>query len=93
LKNKHGVKIANVGLQGRQAPIIRKTKDLIAQGKIGKVLSSTWNASGIQGGKSLSEALAIFTERDAGCNFWTIHFAHALDYVQSGKLCSPMTRL
>jgi predicted dehydrogenase len=84
LKNKHNVKIANVGLQARQAPIISKAKALIAEGKIGKVLSSTWNGYGLQGGKSIPEGMAYFTEAKVGGNFWTIHFGHALDYVQSG---------
>lgn len=37
LKNEHGVKNATVGLQARQAPIIRKLKELIDGGRVGKV--------------------------------------------------------
>jgi predicted dehydrogenase len=74
-----------VGLQARQAPIISKTKELIASGRIGKVLNSTWNGYSLQGGKSIGEGMAYFTEKRVGGNFWTIHVAHALDYVQCGK--------
>jgi predicted dehydrogenase len=84
LKNSHGVKLANVGLQARQAPIIRKVKEIIEEGKIGGVLSSTWTGFGIQGGGDVSEGMAYFLDGKVGGNFWTIHVGHAVDYVQAG---------
>lgn len=45
LKNEGKVKHATVGLQARQAPIIKTVKKLIADGEIGKVLSSTWTGA------------------------------------------------
>lgn len=88
LKNKYGVKLANVGLQAREAPMVHKAKQLIADGKIGTVLSSTWSAAGLQlGGDSLGESMAYFSKKDVGGNLLTIHFGHAIDYVQAGGSC------
>lgn len=54
LKNENGVKIAAVGLQARQAPIIGKIKELIDEGRIGKVLSSTFTAFAALAGATVS---------------------------------------
>jgi len=53
LKNEGKVKTGVVGLQGRQAPVVKKLKKLIEGGNIGKVLSSSWSgAAGALGGSS-----------------------------------------
>jgi predicted dehydrogenase len=52
LKNEGGVKKAVVGLQARQAPLIKKVKELIQQGRIGEVYSSTWVGQGSVGGET-----------------------------------------
>jgi predicted dehydrogenase len=52
LKNEGGVKKAVVGLQARQAPLIKKVKELIEEGRIGEVYSSTWVGQGSVGGES-----------------------------------------
>lgn len=57
LKNEGGVKNAVVGLQARQAPSVHTIKELIAGGRIGEVLSSTWaaQAGGYTGGPTTTE--------------------------------------
>lgn len=45
LKNEGNVKTAVVGLQARQAPVIRQLRDIIQSGKIGGVLSSNWSGT------------------------------------------------
>jgi predicted dehydrogenase len=52
LKNEGGVKKAVVGLQARQAPLIKKLKELIQEGRIGEVYSSTWVGQGSVGGET-----------------------------------------
>lgn len=84
LKNEGKVKVATVGLQARQAPIIKTVNKLIADGKIGNVLSSTFTGQGGQGGKTTMEGYAYLSDREVGGNLVTIHFGHAIDFVQSG---------
>lgn len=84
LKNSSGVKNAIVGLQARQAPLIHKTKEIIESGKIGKVLSSNWNAQAGHGGATIQEGYQYLVNRERGGNLLTIHFGHAIDYIQYG---------
>ena len=83
LKNEGGVKIAVVGLQARQAPIIKKVASLISSGKIGKVLSSTWAGQAGNGGPTTTEGTKYIGDKEVGGNLVTIHFGHAVDYVQA----------
>jgi len=82
LKSKYGVKHATVGLQARVSPIIKKLKDLVEEGSIGKVLSSTWLATGGQGGESMTETYEYLGQKHVGGNLVTIHFGHSVDFVQ-----------
>lgn len=86
LKNEGKVKLAAVGLQAREAPILKKLKALIADGKIGKVLSSTWYGNANNGGEQ--ELVESMCRREVGGNLVTIHMGHALDYVQFGTFSS-----
>lgn len=88
LKNEAGVKKAVVGLQARQAPIVKKVKQLVDSGKIGKVLSSTWAGYAGNGGESTPQAVEYIGRREVGGNLVTIHFGHAVDYLQQGILLS-----
>ncbi|TVY80456.1 Galactose/lactose metabolism regulatory protein GAL80 [Lachnellula suecica] len=82
LKNVGGVKNAVVDLQARQAPIVRKAKELIEQGKIGSVLSSTWTGAAGTFGAGYGKSYEYLGRREVGGNMVTIHFGHAVDYVQ-----------
>jgi predicted dehydrogenase len=67
-----------LGLQGRVAPSVIKVKELIQQGAIGKVLSSTLQANTIYGGgNSMGEGLAYFLDKKIGGNPVTIALGHS----------------
>jgi predicted dehydrogenase len=84
LKNEGGVKNAVVGLQARQAPLIKKVKDIIGSGRIGPVFSSTWVGQGNMGGEATTEAYEYLARKEVGGNMVTIHFGHTIDFIQSG---------
>jgi predicted dehydrogenase len=85
LKNEGGVKNAVVDLQARQAPIVKKLKEVIESGKIGKVLSSTWTAAGGAFAGTITQAYEYISQREVGGNMVTIHFGHSIDYIQAGN--------
>ncbi|KAK0701177.1 hypothetical protein B0T21DRAFT_342917 [Apiosordaria backusii] len=73
-----------VGLQGPLGPLPNKLREVISSGKIGKVLSSEFRASGgIDARDSVPASLSYFTERKVGGYVYTIGFAHQFDLVQS----------
>lgn len=82
IARKTGVKTM-VGLQARQSPLIGKMKDILASGKIGRVLSSTVVTAASNGGPTESEAIEYFKDRKVGGNVMTIHFGHTIDWVVS----------
>ncbi|KAM7194678.1 hypothetical protein V8F20_007870 [Naviculisporaceae sp. PSN 640] len=74
---------AIIGVQGRVAPIALKIRELLDQGRIGKVLSSELRATGGTSDRErLPEGLAYFYKREVGGNLHTISFAHTFDLVQ-----------
>jgi predicted dehydrogenase len=84
LKNENGVKTAVVGLQGRQATSVKKIKELVDGGRIGEVLSSTWQGQGTNAGPTVTEGREYISDRTIGGNLVTIHFGHSIDYIQHG---------
>jgi predicted dehydrogenase len=66
-----------VGLQGRASPIAKKIKQIIEEGRIGKVLSSTLYGATVNGGAEESKMAAYLTDRKVGGNMLTIHFGHS----------------
>lgn len=69
---------AIIGVQGRLAPIALKIRELIDQGRIGKVLSSEVRATGGTNDRErLPEGLSYFYKREVGGNLHTISFAHS----------------
>jgi predicted dehydrogenase len=69
-----------IGLQARSAPPVRYLHDLVAQGAIGKVLSSTIIGSGGPpwGGAATSSSVYA-TDRATGAQMLTIPFGHTID--------------
>lgn len=71
-----------IGLQGRVSPIALKLKEVLASGRIGRVLSSDIRAFGnLLPRDALPETLAYFADRKIGGNPITIAYAHMIDYV------------
>jgi predicted dehydrogenase len=67
---------AFLGLQARQSPVVRKIKDIIDSGRIGKVLSSDFIGSASNGGGEEGKTVSYFTDRSVGGNMFTIAFGH-----------------
>jgi predicted dehydrogenase len=84
MKNEGGVKKAVVGLQARLAPSVATLKKLVDEGRVGKVLSSSWAASAGTLGESSSEGYEYLGRKEVGGNIVTIHFGHSIDYLQYG---------
>jgi predicted dehydrogenase len=77
LANKKGIKTM-FGSQGQSAPVVKVLQKLIADGKIGKVLSTSLRgSSNIAGGDSIPTAFKYIIERKAGGNSATIFFLHS----------------
>jgi predicted dehydrogenase len=84
LKNEGGVKHAIIGLQARQAPIIKKLKELVEGGRIGKVLSSTWVGQGGSYGEMAAQGAEYLGPKKYGGNLVSIRFGHEFDFFQQG---------
>ncbi|KAG4439576.1 hypothetical protein IFR05_004924 [Cadophora sp. M221] len=83
LKNEGGVGTAVVGLQGRQSPVVKKVKQLVDEGRVGKLLSSSWMGQGGNLGPTVHEGYSYLGNRKVGGNLMTIHFGHSIDYIQA----------
>ncbi|KDN62934.1 putative oxidoreductase family protein [Colletotrichum sublineola] len=72
-----------VGVQGWFAPALLKVRDLLKEGRIGKVLSSeVRSAGGSVDREIIPTGLKYFTQREIGGNVVTIVFAHLFDQIQ-----------
>jgi predicted dehydrogenase len=68
-----------VGLQARSAPAVRYVRDLIADGYVGEVLSSSIIASGLGWGADFAPGGEYMLDRDNGATLLTIPFGHTID--------------
>jgi predicted dehydrogenase len=75
-----GIRTA-VGLQARSSPAIRYVRDLVRDGYVGEVLSSTLVGSAGSMGESDPQHLVYLNDRANGANVLTIPFGHAIDAV------------
>lgn len=78
LAERHGVRTA-VGLQARSAPGVRYLRDLIVDGYVGEVLSTTLVGSGGGWGPVVGAGGAYVTDRANGATLLTVPFGHTLD--------------
>ncbi|MER7985447.1 Gfo/Idh/MocA family oxidoreductase [Streptomyces noursei] len=67
------------GLQARSAPVVRYLRDLVADGYVGEVLSTSLVASGRGWGANFPEGGAYLLDRANGATMLTIPFGHTLD--------------
>jgi predicted dehydrogenase len=76
-----------IGLQGRLSPVVSKIKEVLASGRIGKILGSEVRGFSTTGcGKLPGTILAggmedMFTQRAIGGNLITVLYAHTIDLV------------
>jgi predicted dehydrogenase len=68
-----------VGLQGRSAPPFRYLRDLIVDGYVGEVLSTSVIASGLGWGADYAPGGEYMLDRDNGATMLTIPFGHTID--------------
>ncbi len=73
-----GVRTA-VGLQARSAPTIRFVRDLVRDGYVGEVLSTTLVGASGSMGAAEREHLVYLNDAASGANVLTIPFGHAID--------------
>ncbi|KAJ5406057.1 NAD-binding Rossmann fold oxidoreductase family protein [Penicillium sp. CMV-2018d] len=78
----HNVRIAAVGLQGRFDAAVETLKDILAEGRIGKVLSTTITSQGLIGGQSELEYQTYLIDRESGGSLLSIPASHLLDTVR-----------
>ncbi|KAH7166353.1 hypothetical protein EDB81DRAFT_712829 [Dactylonectria macrodidyma] len=72
-----------IGLQGRVAPPVVKLREVLQQGRIGKILSSEVHAAGGTIDRDLlPTGLKYFTDKAIGGNIVTIGLGHLFDQVQ-----------
>ncbi len=77
-----GVRTA-VGLQARSAPVFGYVRDLIAQGYVGEVLSTTLVGSGMIWGPAIDQPSAYAYDRTNGATMLTIPFGHTIDAIST----------
>lgn len=78
LARKQGVR-GFVGLQARASPAVAYVRDLVAEGYIGDLLSTTLVASGMAWGGAIDSANAYVNDHRNGASLLTIPFGHAVD--------------
>src|SRR3989454_4889616 len=77
LASERGVRTV-VGLQGRQAPAIGFVQELLSDGYVGEVLSTTMVGLSVPGG-SVVQANAYMLDETNGANALTVAVGHSLD--------------
>src|SRR5213079_1803876 len=78
LANKQGV-LAVAGLQARSAPSVAYVRDLIEQGYVGEVLSTTLVGSGMGWGPTVESFNAYLNDDKNGATMLSIAVGHAAD--------------
>ncbi|KAI9740246.1 MAG: transcription regulator gal80 [Cirrosporium novae-zelandiae] len=81
LAKEKGVKTA-IGFQGRQDLLVRKIKEIIASGKIGRVLSSTMTGQITYYGGTETEQTAYLADIKYGGLLVTVMTGHCIDWIQ-----------
>ncbi|KAJ7739569.1 hypothetical protein B0H16DRAFT_1324855 [Mycena metata] len=95
LAKEHGVKTV-IGLQGQVAPLGKRLRGLLEEGRIGRVLSVEVRAAGaVPERDALPSTLEYFTKKEIGGNVFNIGFTHLFDFVQSvvGEVASVQGHL
>jgi predicted dehydrogenase len=72
---------AAIGLQTRAAPVFSFVRDLIKDGYIGRLTSSTLTGSGILWGDTLPQAYEYTLDPSNGASMINVPFAHSIDAV------------
>jgi len=68
-----------IGLQTRAAPAFNYVRDLIKDGYVGEVLSTTLIGSGINWGEAMNEQFRYTLDSNSGAGMLHVPFAHSID--------------
>lgn len=68
-----------IGLQTRAAPAFNYVRDLIKDGYVGEVLSTTLVGSGINWGEAMNEQFRYTLDSNSGAGMLQVPFAHSVD--------------
>ncbi|WP_410583772.1 Gfo/Idh/MocA family protein [Amycolatopsis sp. lyj-108] len=72
-----------IGLQGRLNPSVRRAAEIIAQGRLGRLLSARVVATTFGNGPESVSAYEYFDKAASGASFLTIAAGHVLDVVEA----------
>jgi predicted dehydrogenase len=72
-----------IGLQGRHNPSVRRAAELVASGKLGRILSARVGATTFGYGPQTTAAYDYFNKAASGASFLTITAAHVLDVIEA----------
>lgn len=84
MAKENNVKLAAVGLQGRFDATVETLKGVLAEGRIGKVLSTAITSQGGIAGQTELESQTYLVDRESGGSLLSIPALHLLDTVQEG---------
>ncbi|WP_250032286.1 Gfo/Idh/MocA family protein [Paractinoplanes maris] len=72
-----------IGLQGRLNPSVRRAAEIVAEGRLGRLLSARVGATTFGNGPESMSAYKYFDKAAAGAGFLTIAAGHVLDVVEA----------
>lgn len=72
-----------IGLQGRHNPSVRRAIEIVASGKLGRLLSANVQATTFGFGSQSPSMYDYFNKAASGASFLTITTAHVLDVVEA----------
>jgi predicted dehydrogenase len=70
-----------IGLQTRAAPAFNYVKDLVKEGYVGEVLSTTLISSGLNWGEAQNETFKYTLDSASGAGMLNVPFAHSIDAI------------
>ena len=72
-----------IGLQGRHNPAVRRAAELVASGKLGRLLSARVDATTFGYGPQVMSNYDYFNKAASGASFMTITVGHVLDVIET----------
>lgn len=72
-----------IGLQGRHNPSVRRAAELVASGKLGRLMSARVGATTFGYGPETIQAYDYFNKAASGATFMTITTGHVLDVIEA----------
>jgi predicted dehydrogenase len=72
-----------IGLQGRHSPAVRRAAEILAAGKLGRLLSARVKATTFGYGPQSPSSYDYFNKAASGASFLTITTGHVLDVVEA----------